>query len=250
MLESGCARFVLRRPNARNALNLAAWRAITGFCSEFGTDSSLKALVVEGDGPDFCAGADITEFENVYRDRESTRDYFDAMERALTDLAEFRRPTIAKLHGATMGGGLALALSCDLRFAAANARFSIPPAKLGLLYGPFETSRLIGLIGPARAKDMIFTARVVGAEEALRWGLVDRVVEPAALAPAVDATLAAMALLSQSTIRASKAIIEGLAPGDGVWRAVTMAKAIEAAGSADAREGREAFLDKRQPRFG
>ena len=162
-------------------------------CAAIAARAEALTVVVEGAGGHFSAGADIAEFETVYRDAAATRDYVDAMQAALGALAALDRPTIAAIEGSAIGGGLAVALCCDLRFAADDAHLAAPPAKLGLLYGPVETSRLVALIGPARAKDLLFSGRRVAPAEALAIGLVDRVVPAAALKASVEDYAAALA---------------------------------------------------------
>ncbi len=152
------------------------WRALPGICAAIEARADALVVVVEGAGGHFCAGADISEFDEVYRDALATRDYVDAIQDGLSALAALDRPTIARLSGVAVGGGLALALCCDLRFCADDAHLAITPAKLGLVYGHVETRRLVELVGPARAKDLLFSGRRVEPAEALAIGLVDRLV--------------------------------------------------------------------------
>ena len=172
--EPPLARLRLARPERRNAMTLAMWRALPELCAEIERREDARVVVVEGAGGHFCAGADISEFDAVFRDAEAAREYLGAIEDSLEALIALAVPTIAALEGSSIGGGLALALCCDLRFCAENAHLAIPPAKLGLLYGPVETRRLVELVGPARAKDLLFSGRRVETEEALNIGLIDR----------------------------------------------------------------------------
>jgi enoyl-CoA hydratase/carnithine racemase len=249
IFDGALARIRFNAPARRNALNRASWRALPETCAAIEARAEALAVVVEGAGGHFSAGADIAEFETVYRDAAATRDYVDAMQSALGALAALDRPTIAAIDGSAIGGGLAVALSCDLRFAADDAVLAAPPAKLGLVYGPIETSRLIALVGPARAKDLLFSGRRVAPAEALAIGLVDRVVPAAALEACVEDYAAALTGLSQRSIRGAKRIVEALAAGLALDSAALRAEVEDAALGEDFREGRAAFFDKRAPRF-
>ena len=185
--EAPLARIRLNSPARRNAVSRAMWRALPGICAAIEARADALVVVVEGAGGHFCAGADISEFDEVYRDALATRDYVDAIQDGLSALAALDRPTIARLSGVAVGGGLALAISCDLRFCAADAHLAITPAKLGLVYGHVETRRLVELVGPARAKDLLFSGRRIEPAEALAIGLVDRLAPPEALEGSVGA---------------------------------------------------------------
>ena len=247
--DGALARLRFNAPARRNALTRATWRALPAACAAIAAQSEALAVIVEGAGGHFSAGADIAEFETVYRDAAVTREYIDAMQSALGALAALDRPTIAALQGSAIGGGLAIALSCDLRFAADDAHLAAPPAKLGLVYGPVETRRLIDLVGPARAKDLLFSGRRVPPAEALAIGLVDRVVPAAELRGAVESYAAELASLSQRSIRGAKRIVEALAAGAPLDAAALRAEVEAAALGEDFREGRAAFAAKRPPRF-
>jgi enoyl-CoA hydratase/carnithine racemase len=239
------ARLRLDRPERRNAMTLAMWRALPGLCAEVDRREDARVLVVEGAGGSFCAGADISEFDEVFRDAEAARVYLRAIETGLTALIALDRPAIARLEGSSIGGGLALALACDLRFCAEDAHISIPPAKLGLLYGPVETRRLVELLGPARAKDLLFSGRRVDTAEALAIGLIDRRVPAGGLDAAIEAYAREIAGLSQASIRGAKRAVELMLAGDGELHDLVEAAAM----GEDFREGRTAFAEKRRPKF-
>ena len=249
IFDGALARIRFNAPARRNALNRASWRALPEACAAIEARAEALVVIVDGAGGHFSAGADIAEFDAVYRDAESTRDYVDAMQAALSALAALDRPTIAAIEGSAIGGGLAVALSCDLRFVADDAHLAAPRAKLGLVYGPVETSRLVALIGPARAKDLLFSGRRVTPAEALAVGLVDRVVPAAELHGAVAAYAAELAGLSQRSIRGAKRMVEAIAAGLPLDDAALRAEVEDAALGADFREGRAAFAAKRPPRF-
>ena len=176
IIEAPLARIRLDRPPRRNAMTRAMWRALPDLCARVAATSEALVVILEGAGGHFCAGADISEFDVVYRDAAAARDYYEAMQEGLGALAALDRPTIAALRGAAIGGGLALALCCDLRFCADDAFLAITPARLGILYGFVETRRLVQTIGPARARDLLFSGRRVACVEALAIGLIDRLV--------------------------------------------------------------------------
>ncbi len=205
-------------------------------------------MLVQGSGGHFCAGADISEFEHVYATQEATRDYLAAIENGLTALARLDRPTLALFEGSSIGGGLAIGLACDLRFATEDAHIAAPPAKLGLLYGPAETRRLADLVGPSRAKDLLFSGRRVPTEEALAIGLIDRRLPAERLHAEAEAYARELAALSQTSIRGAKAMIDALG-GDGPE--VGLRALVEAAAQGeDFQEGRAAYAERRRPKFG
>jgi enoyl-CoA hydratase/carnithine racemase len=249
ILEPPIARIRLHRPDRRNAMSRAMWRALPGLCAEIAATSEALVVIVEGSGGHFCAGADIAEFETVYRDQDATRDYSDAIQDGLKALIALDRPTIAAMCGNAIGGGLALALCCDLRFCADDAFLAITPAKLGILYGFVETQRLVQTIGPARAKDLLFSGRRIACPEALAIGLIDRLVEPQRLEAAALAYASELARLSQYSIRGAKIAVAAIADGLGEENPAFRALIEGAAAGEDFAEGRSAFLDKRPPQF-
>jgi enoyl-CoA hydratase/carnithine racemase len=250
VFEAPIARIRLNRPERRNAMSRAMWRALPQLCVEIAAEDEALVVIVEGTGGHFCAGADIGEFDAVYRDADATRDYTDAIQGGLQALAALDRPTIAALRGNAIGGGLALALCCDLRFCAEDAFLAITPAKLGILYGFIETQRLVRTVGPARAKDMLFSGRRVGCAEALAIGLIDRLTEAARLDAAVFEYAAELAHLSQHSIRGAKAAVDAIAGGLERESPAFRAMIEAAAAGKDFAEGRAAFLGKRAPKFG
>jgi enoyl-CoA hydratase/carnithine racemase len=225
----------------------AMWRSLADVCAEIEARSDVAVVIVEGAGGHFCSGADIGEFDLAFADLAAARGYLGAIETGLSALAALDRPTLARLEGSCIGGGLAVALACDLRFAAEDAHLAVPPAKLGLLYGLVETRLLVEAVGPAAAKDLLFSARRVGADEALRLGLVDRVLPGAELAGAVETYSRDLTALSGASIRGAKKSVRAALDGDVAGlRALVETAAL----GADFAEGRAAFQAKRAPRFG
>ncbi|MFM8819697.1 MAG: enoyl-CoA hydratase/isomerase family protein [Phenylobacterium sp.] len=243
------ATLTLNRPGKKNALTLAMWSTLPGLLAEVAADRAAKVLVLRGASGTFAAGADIGEFETVYATPDRTRDYFDRVGKAMAALAAFEKPTIAMIEGACVGGGLGLALACDLRIAAADARLALTPGKLGLVYSLPDTRRLVQAVGLSRAKDILFTGRLIAAEEALLIGLVDALHAPEALEAAVAEKTAQIAAASQWTARRAKAIIGLIADGETRDTDETARWLIEAVEGEDFSEGRNAFLGKRKPEF-
>jgi len=248
-LESPVARLRLNRPERRNVVTRAMWRALPEFCRRIEASPEVLVVILEGEGDHFSAGADITEFEAAYRDEDTTRAFLQSIQDGLSALLALNRPTLAALRGNSIGGGLALGLCCDMRFCAEDAHIAVTAAKLGLLYGFVETRRLVELVGPARARDILFTGRRLDANEALAIGLVDRTVPTGRLAEAVASYARELAGLSQYSIRGSKLAVDVIARGLARESPAFRAMLVEAARLPDCVEGRNAFAAKRAPRF-
>ncbi|MBP1179675.1 enoyl-CoA hydratase/isomerase family protein [Methylobacterium sp. PvR107] len=252
--EAGIARIVLNRPQARNAMTFAMYQGLITCCEAIAENPAVKALIITGAGDKaFAAGTDIAQFRN-FNTAEDALGYERFMDRVLGTLERLRVPTIAAIAGACTGGGAAIAAACDLRVATQDARFGFPIARtLGNCLSQGNLKRLSGLIGPARVKDIIFTARLVGAEEALSIGLVSEVVaDRLALTERVDALARLLAGHAPLTMQATKEGLRRLAeeeapaegqshPGDDLILMCYM--------SQDFREGMEAFLGKRTPEW-
>jgi enoyl-CoA hydratase/carnithine racemase len=235
------ATLTLNAPATKNAMTQGMWAALPGICARITADDGLRVLIVAGAGGAFCAGADIGEFAQVYASTDSAAAYNATVRAGVAALQALPRPVIAQISGACVGGGVALALACDLRFADATAFFAIPPARLGIAYSPADTALVVDKIGPARTKDLLFSARRVAAEEALAIGLTDRLCDSAA----VQDYAAGLAELSPASIRLAKATVDALRPPPGPGGA-----AFDALFSGpDFAEGRAAFLERRKPRF-
>ena len=246
--EPPFARIVLNRPERRNAITRAMWRALPAIRAAIEAREDMLVALVEGEGAHFSAGADISEFDEVYRDAAATRDYGDAIQDGLKALMDLDRPTVAVIRGVAIGGGLGLALACDLRFCAADAHLAITPAKLGLIYGHAETRRLVELVGPSRAKDLLFTGRRIETEEALAIGLIDRRIETALEETALGYARG-LADLSQASIRGGKRAVDAIAAGMSEETPGFRALVEAAPRGPDFAEGRAAFAAKRPTKF-
>jgi enoyl-CoA hydratase/carnithine racemase len=247
-LSSGViATLTLSAHATRNAMTWAMWSALPEIVARIEADASIRAVLVTGAGGAFCAGADISEFETVYGSEAAARDYnglVRAGQQALRDLA---RPVIAAIEGPCVGGGCGIALSCDLRFAAEGAVFAITPARLGIAYSPADTMALVEKVGPARAKDILFSARKLDTAEAYAFGLIDRVVPAGTALDAARTYAEGLASLSPASIAVTKRIVNSLIP---VPLDAALAQDFEALFTGpDFAEGTRAFLGRRQPRF-
>ncbi|WP_280700894.1 enoyl-CoA hydratase/isomerase family protein [Kitasatospora sp. GP82] len=245
--EGGVAVLVLDRPSRRNAVTLAMWQALPGVLEQLAALPSVRALLLTGAGGTFSAGADIGELSEVYG-RPDRADAYHAVNVAAEEaLAAFPHPTIAVVHGHCVGGGCQLAVACDLRFAAEGARIGITPAKLGVVYPAAPTLRLAGLVGPARAKYLLFSGELVTAERAERFGLVDEVLPDGELDARAMDFARLLARRSPQTIGAAKAVLAAAHPADA--RAAVAPWERKSRQAPDAREGLAAFLERREPRF-
>lgn len=248
--ETPIARVVLNRPAQRNAVTSLMWQALPGLVSEIAQDPAMRIAIMEGAGDAaFSAGADIAEMEAALGDPLRMKTMQDAVQVAQQTWAELALPTMAVIRGACTGGGCGLALACDLRLATPDSFLAIPPAKLGLVYSLADTRRLVELAGPALAKEILFTGRRVGADEALRLGLVNRIVAAEEIAATSQALALEISGNAQSSVRAAKRIVNLIAAGELAETRESRALYDESFSSADFREGAAAFRQKRPPRF-
>lgn len=242
---------IFNHPERRNAISSEMWRAIPPLLAGYDADPEVRVVVFAGAGDKaFVSGADISQFESERANREANDLYTAQSAAAVRALVQLQKPSIAMIRGFCIGGGLAVALNCDLRIAAEDARFAIPAARLGLGYNFEGVRRLVDVVGPAYAGEILFTARQLDASEAQRCGLVNRVVPVAELEAALRVTANQIAENAPLTIRASKLAIQE-ALKDPERRKLDRLEAAVAAcfDSADYAEGRRAFLEKRKPRF-
>lgn len=263
----------LNRPKSRNAMTYAMWLAIPTILAALDRNPEVRAVLITGADQDFCAGADIAEFEKVRADVAQATAYEVAVDACCDAITRLSKPTIAVLRGYCLGGGAHLAMSCDFRFAAADAMFGIPAARLSIIYGVKGTRKLLSLVGISEAKRILYGAQRFDAANALRIGFVDRVAglpterparsiwerligakarpaqgsDPMADARAFAASLTVNAPLSMA---GAKYLLNGMA-GSTSGLDLSRAEALiaAAAGSDDYREGREAFAARREPKF-
>lgn len=243
------ARLSLDRPGTRNAISLAMWAKLPSLLHEIETHGDCRLLVLRGQGGTFSSGGDIEEFHAASAQPALAREIHERMQAALAALKACTLPSIAALEGSAIGAGLALAVCCDLRIAAPDARLAITPAKLGLLYALADLVRLEALIGPAKAKLLLLTARPVCAQTALAWGLIDEIAAPS-LDAALGALEADMLARSPATHKGLKRLFALHAGGQREENATSLALFTDAFQGEDFQEGYRAFKAKREPRFG
>ncbi len=242
-------RLVLDNPERRNAIGAQMWRGIPGAIDEFNADAAVRVIVIRGEGTAaFAAGADISEFEQNRSSGDQVKAYEEATSAAHHAIESSPKPVIALIHGFCVGGGLAVALSCDLRYADSSSRFAIPAARLGLGYGVHGTGRLVATVGQANAREIMFSARRYDADEALAMGLVNRVLPDAELDAYVQKVALELAVNAPLTLAASKAVINALAEPRGDYSSAEAA-IVRCMKSEDYVEGRRAFMEKRTPAF-
>jgi enoyl-CoA hydratase/carnithine racemase len=249
--EPPLAWITVNRPAAHNALNADVWQRLATVATQLARDAEIRVVILRGAGERaFISGADISEFRALRADASAAAEYDRLSGRAWLALGETPQPVIAMINGLCFGGGVAVALACDLRFAAEHARFAIPATRLGLSYPMESIERLVQVVGPAAAADILLSARTLDAPEALHIGLVNRVEPARDLEAATRAYALAMADGAPLTLAAHKlAIRESLRP-----RAERDTNALREAmrrcfDSADYQEGIAAFLEKRRARF-
>jgi len=247
--DGSIAWLVLNRPARRNALNAEMWAAIPPLMKTLDDAADVRVIVIRGAGADaFAAGADISEFGEARHDASAAVRYEALNAAAFAAIRGTRKPVIAMIQGFCIGGGLAIALACDLRVADASAQLGLPPARLGLAY-PLDGLRdLVAAVGAPAAKDMLFTARRLKAHEALRIGLINH--EFADIEPETRALCAEIADGAPLSITHAKRAIDLIAgrPGHSDESAVA-ALAARCFDSQDYAEGRLAFAEKRKPKF-
>ena len=204
-------RLVFNKPAKRNATSSDMWEAIPVILDDFEKDPAIRVVVVTGAGDKaFVSGADISEFETARSTPEQVKRYDEIGELANTRLTKCSKPTIARIRGYCVGGGLAVSLTCDIRIASENSRFAVPAAKLGLGYRAAGIKTLMNVVGPAYAKEIFYTGRLFDAAEALQMGLLNRVVPDAELDSYVDNYCKLIGQNAPLTMHAAKRTIEEL----------------------------------------
>ena len=250
-LEGAALHIVFNNPARHNALSVDMWGAVPALLAQAASDERVRLVVFSGAGEKaFVSGADISQFEDQRAAKEAVKHYEALAEDALMGIHRFAKPTIACIRGWCIGGGVNVAISCDIRIAASDAVFAIPAARLGLGYRYSALKNLVDLIGVGAAKDLFFTARRVDAAEALRLGLVTRTSAVADLPSLLAEYTNSIADNAPLTIAAAKAIVgEILKPSPDLDAEHCRALILACFESEDYAEGRRAFMDKRKPVF-
>jgi enoyl-CoA hydratase len=248
-LDDGIGRVTFNRPQARNALTFRMYEQLEQICEQAENDTSVKVLLLTGAGEKaFASGTDISQFK-AFSTAQDALDYESRIERVVRALESSRIPTIAAIAGACTGGGFTIAGCCDLRIGAANARFGVPIARtLGNCLSMSNYVRMAALLGPARVKDVIFTARLIEAEEAFKIGLLGEILpDYNSLQTRADELARTVASQAPLTLRVTKEalrrITEKMSPAED--RDLILKCYL----SNDFREGMDAFLNKRPPKW-
>lgn len=248
-IHDGIGRITFNRPQARNSFTFAMYERLREICTQAGNDSSVKALVLTGaGGKAFAAGTDISQFR-AFSTGDDVMGYESRIERTVSALESCAVPTIAAIGGACTGGGFTIAGCCDLRIGTADARFGVPISRtLGNCLSIANYARMVSLLGPARVKDIIFTARLIGGEEARGIGLLSEILpDYESLQRRADELARTVASHAPLTLRATKEALrrikEKMIPGEGRDLILMCYQ------SGDFREGMDAFLNKRTPKW-
>ncbi len=243
---------IFNNPERHNAVSLEMWDALEVILEHFESDPDVRVVVLSGaGGKAFVSGADISKFEKERGSKEATEHYNARVKEIYRRIEHFPVPTIAMINGHCIGGGLNLAVCCDLRFCTESSKFAMPAAKLALGYPYHPIRRLMAAIGPAAAKQLMFTAKSINAATAFRLGLVQEVVPLDTLESHVNEIAAAIADNAPLTIGAMKFIGNQVTEPDPGERDLERCDEMVAAcfASEDYVEGRRAFMEKRKPDF-
>ncbi|HLJ01091.1 MAG TPA: enoyl-CoA hydratase [Bradyrhizobium sp.] len=250
-ITDGVGIITFNNPDKRNAMSIEMWEGLGQALSELRDDDHVRVVILTGAGDKaFMSGADISQFEKNRHNAQASEEYNKRSEAQRTLLANYPKPTIACIRGFCLGGGMQVAMSADIRLASNNSQFGIPAAKLGIAYGYDGLKNLVSLVGPSWARLILYTGMRIDAAEALRIGLVDRVMADGAL---WNETLEVARTISENAplaIKAAKITIAQVLK-DKADRDMEAIKAIGTTcmDSEDFREGRQAFMEKRKPKF-
>jgi enoyl-CoA hydratase len=249
--QDGVGVATFNQPEKHNAMSVEMWLGLADILDDFAADDAIRTVVLTGAGTRaFVSGADISQFEQHRSNADAQRAYDEQTSKGAYKLAHFPKPTIAAIRGYCLGGGLAIAMQCDLRIASADSQFGIPAAKLGIAYGFEGLRRLVTLVGPAHARMILYTAERIGAAEADKIGLINRMVPVDDLQTTVYDIAHKIAANAPLSVAASKMAIDQVlldpAARDLDALAVVAAACFD---SEDYREGRAAFREKRAPQF-
>ena len=247
----GVGIITFNNPEKRNAMSLDMWEGVGSALVELREDPAIRVVILRGAGDKaFVSGADISQFEKNRHNAAASEEYSRRSEAQRAVLANFPKPVIASIRGFCLGGGMQVAMSADIRIVAEDSQFGIPAAKLGIAYGYDGLKHLVSLVGPSWARLLMFTGMRIHSSEAVRIGLVDRVVPDAELWNATMEIARTMSENAPLAIKAAKVTIAQVLK-DPENRDMNAIKQIglECMDSEDFREGRRAFMEKRKPQF-
>lgn len=248
--DSGIGRLIFDQPERRNAVSVEMWAQLPAAVEALETDPAVRVVILQGEGDAFIAGADISQFAAQRTERGDVADYGRVAGLGMGALLNLEKPLVAAIRGPCIGGGLVIALTADLRFAADDASFRVPAARLGIGYEAAGVEALAGAVGFQHALDLLFTARRIDAAEAHRIGLVADVCPAASLDAFVRERAGRIAENAPLTVRSLKLAARELRKPPSARDMATVGAAYGACfASDDYREGVQAFLEKRPPRF-
>ena len=249
--EGGVGILAFNNPERHNAVSLEMWEATKRILDGFAADDDVHVVVLTGaGGKAFVSGADISKFASERATLEASRAYNVKSDAAYSSVADFPKPTIAMIKGYCIGGGVGLAVCCDLRICSDNSRFAVPAAKLGLGYGYSGLKRLVDIVGASFAKEIFYTARQFDAQEAQAMGLVNRVVPAGELEAYVKSITDMICANAPLTIKAVKFTVGEMLKDESKRNLARSVELVEQCfASRDYTEGRTAFMEKRKPVF-
>jgi enoyl-CoA hydratase/carnithine racemase len=240
------------QPEKRNAVSQEMWELMADYGKDVATDDAVRVVILRGAGDRaFVAGADISQFKDRRRNMDDEREYRRISQRGHEAIAHLEKPLLAMIHGYCVGGGVGIAITCDIRIAADDARFGVPAARLGLGYEWHGMDKLMKLVGPSYTKEIFFTARTdFSAEDALRMGLVNRVVPKAQLESFTREYALMMAGNAPLTLRSAKETVAQLSRPSAERDLPLLDRLMaDCFNSEDYKEGVKAFSEKRKPQF-
>jgi enoyl-CoA hydratase/carnithine racemase len=249
--EGGVGYLIFNNPERHNAVSLDMWEAASGILADFAADKAIRVVVLTGaGGKAFVSGADISKFESERSSKEAIDRYNVSVDAANAAIYDFPKPTIAMIRGYCIGGGVGLALCCDLRICSDNSKFGVPAAKLGLGYGFKGIKKLVDIVGPSFAKEIFYTARQFTAAEAATMGLVNRVLPDAELEKYVKDYADTISVNAPLTVNSVKFIVGQTVKAESERNLKTCDELVARCfASKDYIEGRQAFMEKRKPQF-
>ncbi|MEX0347230.1 MAG: enoyl-CoA hydratase-related protein [Rhizobiaceae bacterium] len=243
------ATVILNRPDKKNAVTHAMWRDIGFMFRNFANDKNLRAVLIAGAGADFCAGADIGEFDAVRGNEATARDYEAANEEAFSAIRDCPVPVIAAIRGVCFGGGFGIAAAADIRIATKEAMFSVPAARLGLAYPVAAMADIVNSVGPQMAKLLTFSADRIDAETARKAGFLLEIIDDGSLESRATDLASRIAANAPLSVKASKASIRSVLSGAAEDYAKAEELGAQTFDSRDYAEGRAAFAERRPPKF-
>jgi enoyl-CoA hydratase len=250
-IENGIATITINRPDRRNALTLGMWSSFPSIMAPLSADPAVKVVVLRGSGDKaFSAGGDIPEFLELASSPEKAREEYPIIQAALGSIEQSPKPVIAMIRGFAMGGAWLLISACDIRIAAEDAQFSIPSARIGVTISYPDTLRTVRLIGPAKTKEILYTARLIKAAQAYEWGLVNHVVPVAELEKFTYDMATVICSNAPLSVRGAKQTVN-VCVADPMLSSIKRGDELAVACilSKDFSEGVRAFIEKRPPKF-